>query len=248
MPQLLLPLVPDGAAPPEPVFQRHSPGRTVDVSPGDPPGLSACRRGPTILSHVHRPVDLPGQLPTKRHHPALRRISHQREAERQEVPRRGHCRLLSAASRTQGRLSEPVREAPSASPTAAPGPPVCRDVPGTGRLPDPPTARAPADEPLVEFHKPPPPASPPPASDQSQRSVQDAAAADGLGMACTRVMCDLPALEQNGLFRHFNHCFPSLPGLLSRDWMEADPELAGALYVDGHVRRRNRPIRAPLSS
>jgi len=25
-------------------------------------------------------------------------------------------------------------------------------------------------------------------------------------------------------------------GLLSRDWMEASPELAGALYVDGHVR------------
>ncbi len=25
-------------------------------------------------------------------------------------------------------------------------------------------------------------------------------------------------------------------GLLSRDWMEADPELAGALYTDGHVR------------
>jgi hypothetical protein len=25
-------------------------------------------------------------------------------------------------------------------------------------------------------------------------------------------------------------------GLLSRDWLEADPELAGALYVDGHVR------------
>lgn len=115
-------------------------------------------------------------------------------------------------------------------------------------------------------------------------------------------MCALPALEQNGLFRHLNHCFPSLPGyyttlqvitllgymalcrikaveqlqyqppgelgkllgldripevrclrrkmtlltvgdgpqtwagLLSRDWMEADPELAGALYVDGHVR------------
>ena len=25
-------------------------------------------------------------------------------------------------------------------------------------------------------------------------------------------------------------------GLLSRDWLEAAPELAGALYVDGHVR------------
>jgi prepilin-type processing-associated H-X9-DG protein len=25
-------------------------------------------------------------------------------------------------------------------------------------------------------------------------------------------------------------------GLLSRDWLAADPELAGALYVDGHVR------------
>ena len=181
---------------------------------------------------------------------------------------------------------------------------------------------------------PPPCFSPPPpvVTDQSQRTVQDAAAADGLGVACTRVldrvaasvgllpggaatqfqpcrgvplggvMCTLPALAQNGLFRHLNTCFPSLggyyttlqvmtllgymalcriktveqlqyhspgelgkllgldrvpevrclryklasltvgegpqtwAGLLSRDWLEADPELAGALYTDGHVR------------
>jgi hypothetical protein len=171
-----------------------------------------------------------------------------------------------------------------------------------------------------------------PATDKSQRTVQDAAAADGLGMACTRVcdrvaaslgllpggaatqfepcrdvkfggvLCALPALAQCGLFRHLEACFTSLGGyyttlqvmtllgymalcriktveqlqyespgelgkllgldrvpevrclrgkltalsagdapqqwaaLLSRDWMEADPELAGTLYVDGHVR------------
>ncbi|MCU0981586.1 MAG: hypothetical protein MUF25_20740 [Pirellulaceae bacterium] len=170
------------------------------------------------------------------------------------------------------------------------------------------------------------------ATDQSQRTVQDAAAGAGLGMACTRVldrvaaslgllpggaatqfeacrdvplggvMCALPALAENGLFRHLSTCFPSLggyyttlqvmtllgymalcrikaveqlqyhppgelgkllgldrvpevrclryklvsltagegpqtwAGLLSRDWLEADPDLAGALYVDGHVR------------
>jgi transposase-like protein len=170
------------------------------------------------------------------------------------------------------------------------------------------------------------------ASDKSQRGRQDAAAADGLGIACTRllervgaavgllpggaptryetcrdvtfggVLCALPALEQNGLFRHLDSCFVPLGGYyttlqifsllgymalcriktveqlqyhppgelgkllgldrvpevrclrnklealstnqapqkwaaqLSQDWMQADPDLAGALYVDGHVR------------
>jgi transposase len=170
------------------------------------------------------------------------------------------------------------------------------------------------------------------ASDKSQRGVQDAAAAEGLGIACTRVLervsaaigllpggaparyeacrdvtfggvlCALPALEQNGLFRHLDRCFLPLGGYytrlqifsllgfmalcriktveqlqyhppgelgkllgldrvpevrclrnklsalsagqapeiwaaqLSQDWMQADPDLAGALYVDGHVR------------
>jgi len=169
------------------------------------------------------------------------------------------------------------------------------------------------------------------ASDKSDRSVEDAAAADALGTACTRpaervaaalgllpgaptrfeacrdvtfggVLCALPALAQNGLFSHLDACFGSLggyyttvqvvtlladmalcriktveqlqyhppgelgkllgldrvpevrclrqklerlsaedaaarwAGLLSRDWMEAAPDLAGTLYVDGHVR------------
>jgi transposase len=170
------------------------------------------------------------------------------------------------------------------------------------------------------------------ATDKSQRGLQDVAAADGLGMACTRlvervaaavgllpggaptryeachdvtfggVLCALPALEQNGLFRHLDRCFTPLSGYyttlqifsllaymalcriktveqlqyyppgelgkllgldrvpevrclrekltaltanqapeiwaaqLSQDWMQADPDLAGALYVDGHVR------------
>ncbi len=172
----------------------------------------------------------------------------------------------------------------------------------------------------------------PPASDKSQRGIQDSAAAEEMGTACTRpvervcaalgmlpdgaptrfepcrdvtnggVLCALPALIRNGLFRHLDQCFSPLGGyyttlqvmvllawmalcriktveqlqyhspgelgkllgldrvpevrclrnkltllsaddspekwaaLLSRDWLEADPDLAGSLYVDGHVR------------
>jgi hypothetical protein len=225
----------------------------------------------------------------------------------------------------QGRVSVP---SPAASPESRP------DDGGPSPRQDP--LRSPADESGATARDlPPPPSSlqpPPIATDQSQRTVQDAAAAEGLGMACTRVldrvaaslgllpggaatqfqpcrdvpfggvMCALPALAQNGLFRHLSLCFPSLggyyttlqvmtllgymalcriktveqlqyhppgelgkllgldrvpevrclryklasltagdapqtwAGLLSRDWLEADAELAGALYVDGHVR------------
>ena len=170
---------------------------------------------------------------------------------------------------------------------------------------------------------------PPTASDKSTRAVEDATAE--MGTACTRpdervlaafglldgaptrfetcrdvsfggVLCALPALAENGLFRHIHDCLAQLrgyystlhvivllahmalcriktveqlqyqppgelgkllgldrvpevrclrhklaalsiadgpkkwAGLLSRDWLEAAPELAGALYVDGHVR------------
>ena len=170
---------------------------------------------------------------------------------------------------------------------------------------------------------------PPIATDRSTRAVEDAAAE--MGTACTRpdqrvlaafglldgapthfepcrdvsfggVLCALPALAENGLFRHIHDCLVQLrgyystlhvivllahmalcrikaveqlqyqppgelgkllgldrvpevrclrrklaalslddgpkkwAGLLSRDWLEAAPELAGALYVDGHVR------------
>ncbi len=170
---------------------------------------------------------------------------------------------------------------------------------------------------------------PPTATDKSTRAVADAAAE--MGTACTRpeervmaavgllngastcfescrdvsfggVLCALPALAENGLFRHIHDCLAQLrgyystlhviillaymalcrikvveqlqyqppgelgkllgldrvpevrclrrklaalsiddgpekwAGLLSRDWLEAAPELAGALYVDGHVR------------
>jgi len=166
-------------------------------------------------------------------------------------------------------------------------------------------------------------------SDKSQRSLHDASAP--MGTACTRpderimaafgmldgaptrfepcrdvsfgaVLCALPALIANGLFRHVEACFKPLNGyyttlqilillaymalcriktaeqlqyrspgelgkllgldripevrclrkklaqlskdeapdkwaaLLSRDWMEQSPELAGNLYIDGHVR------------
>jgi transposase len=84
--------------------------------------------------------------------------------------------------------------------------------------------------------------SPPVAWDQSARGTQDTVAADGLGMACTRVLertsaalgllpggapirfepcrdvsfggvlCALPALTQNELFQHLEQCFPSLGG------------------------------------
>ena len=167
------------------------------------------------------------------------------------------------------------------------------------------------------------------ATDKSARAVEDAAAE--MGTACTRpdervlaafglldeastrfetcrdvsfggVLCALPALAENGLFRHIHDCLGKLrgyystlhvivllaymalcrikaveqlqyqppgelgkllgldrvpevrclrrklaalsvndaperwAGLLSRDWLEAAPELAGTLYVDGHVR------------
>ena len=170
---------------------------------------------------------------------------------------------------------------------------------------------------------------PPTASDKSTRAVEDALAE--MGTACTRpdervlaafgflngastcfepcrdvsfggVLCALPALAENGLFRHIHDCLVQLrgyystlhvivllahmalcrikaverlqyeppgelgkllgldrvpevrclrhklaalsiddgpekwAGLLSRDWLEAAPELAGTLYVDGHVR------------
>jgi hypothetical protein len=170
---------------------------------------------------------------------------------------------------------------------------------------------------------------PPTATDKSTRVALDATAE--MGTACTRpdervlaafgflngastrfetcrdvsfggVLCALPALAENGLFRHMEACLQKLrgyyntlhvlvllahmalcrikaveqlqyqppgelgkllgldripevrclrrklaalsiddgpekwAGLLSRDWLEATPELAGALYVDGHVR------------
>lgn len=172
-------------------------------------------------------------------------------------------------------------------------------------------------------------------SDKSTRSNEDRAAGQEMGVACTRpiervlaslgklpggapiqfescrdvsyggVLCALPALAENGLFRHLQATFPTLTGyyttlhlilllaymalcrirtveqlqyespgelgklmgldrvpevrclrkklrqlsqgqddkapeiwagLLSKDWMELEPELAGTLYVDGHVR------------
>ena len=172
-------------------------------------------------------------------------------------------------------------------------------------------------------------------SDKSTRSNEDRGAGDEMGIACTRpiervlaslgklpggastqfescrdvshggVLCALPALVENGLFRHLQTTFPTLTGyyttlhvilllaymalcrirtveqlqyespgelgklmgldrvpevrclrqklkqlsqgqndkapeiwagLLSKDWMEQEPELAGTLYVDGHVR------------
>jgi transposase len=168
-------------------------------------------------------------------------------------------------------------------------------------------------------------------SDKSTRSDADAAAGDEMGIACTRpcerimaaigllpggattefqpcrdisyggVLCALPALAENGLFRHLetlpvlsgyymtlqvilllaymalcrikaveqlqyetpgelgkllgldripevrclrkklsqlsrNEAPQHWAGVLSREWMERSPELAGTLYVDGHVR------------
>jgi len=168
-------------------------------------------------------------------------------------------------------------------------------------------------------------------SDKSTRSDADAAASDEMGIACTRacervmaaigllpggattefqpcrdvsyggVLCALPALAENGLFRHLetlpvlsgyymtlqvilllaymalcrikaveqlqyetpgelgkllgldripevrclrkklsqlsqNEAPQRWAGVLSREWMERNPELAGTLYVDGHVR------------
>jgi transposase len=174
-----------------------------------------------------------------------------------------------------------------------------------------------------------PTSKPPVATDKSTRAALDASAE--MGTACTRpdervlaafgfltgastcfevcrdvsfggVLCALPALAENGLFRHIHDCLEKLrgyystlhvivllahmalcrikaveqlqyqppgelgkllgldrvpevrclryklaalssddgpekwAGLLSRDWLEAAPDLAGVLYVDGHVR------------
>jgi transposase len=192
-----------------------------------------------------------------------------------------------------------------------------------GRLPEPgpPGGEKPGSEPS--------PAAQPPTTDRSTRAVADAAAE--MGTACTRpdervlaafglldgaptrfescrdvsfggVLCALPALAENGLFRHIHDCLSQLrgyystlhviillahmalcriktveqlqyqppgelgklsgldrvpevrclrrklaalssddgpskwSGLLSQDWLKAAPELAGTLYVDGHVR------------
>jgi hypothetical protein len=182
------------------------------------------------------------------------------------------------------------------------------------------------EEPIPENSPAPRPPAP---TDKSTRAVEDAMA--DMGTACTRpdervlaafgflngastrfeacrdvsfggVLCALPALAENGLFRHIHDCLVQLrgyystlhvivllahmalcrikaaeqlqyqppgelgkllgldripevrclryklaalssdngpekwAGLLSRDWLESAPELAGALYVDGHVR------------
>ena len=177
-----------------------------------------------------------------------------------------------------------------------------------------------------------PSAALPHGSDKSQRTREDAAAGNEMGVACTRtldrvqatlgllpggaptqfehcrdvsfggVLCALPALAQNGLFEHIEEFFPTLGGYyttlqvvtllammalariktveqlqyvspgelgkllgldripevrclrnklaqlslnkapekwaeqLSRDWLKGSDELAGMLYVDGHVR------------
>jgi len=196
----------------------------------------------------------------------------------------------------QGRVHEPSRE----------------KIPGAAEQPS-----EPADQPSLQ------------ASDKSTRSDEDASAE--MGMACTRpgervlsalgmldgaptrfepcrdvsfgaVLCALPALAEQGLFRHLGQSLPSLSGyyttlqviillaymalcriktverlqyeppgelgklmgldrvpevrclrrkltqltrdeapekwaaLLSHDWLEQSPQLAGTLYVDGHVR------------
>ena len=180
-----------------------------------------------------------------------------------------------------------------------------------------------------QLHERPAPHDPEEVTDKSQRTRQDAGAE--MGTACTRpgervlaslgmlngaptrfepcrdvsfggVLCALPALTANGLFRHLKQCFPSLSGyyttlhvmtllafmalcriraveqlqyespgelgkllgldripevrclrhklaqlslekapeewagMLSQDWLNDAPELAGTLYVDGHVR------------
>jgi transposase len=218
--------------------------------------------------------------------------------------------------------TEPVPLPPGVSaPETEPVPlPPGVSAPETEPVPLPPGVSAPKNAPA------PPPPTP---TDKSTRAVEDAAAE--MGTACTRpdqralaafglldgaptrfetchdvpcggVLCALPALEANGLFRHIHDCLKKLrgyystlhvivllahmalcriktveqlqyqppgelgkllgldrvpevrclrhklaalsiddgpkkwAGLLSQDWLKAEPELAGALYVDGHVR------------
>ena len=219
----------------------------------------------------------------------------------------------------QGRLTEPCPLEPGASApdqAAALQPPIATDLSAAQAIEGFPPYQAAALQ-------------PPTATDKSTRAVEDAAAE--MGTACTRpdervlaafglldgaptrfetcrdvsfggVLCALPALAENGLFRHIHDCLAQLrgyystlhvivllahmalcriktveqlqyqppgelgkllgldrvpevrclrhklaalslddgpqkwAGLLSQDWLEAAPELAGALYVDGHVR------------
>jgi hypothetical protein len=218
----------------------------------------------------------------------------------------------------QGRLIAPGRRQPE--PSAADGAP----AEPTPRATDPSAPDGPPDGVAPEG-----PPSTPRATDRSARAVLDAAAQ--MGTACTRpderalasfglldgaptrfetcrdvacggVLCALPALEVNGLFRHIRDGLARLrgyystlhvmillaymalcriktveqlqyqppgelgkllgldrvpevrclrnklaalsrddapqkwAGLLSRDWFKDEPERAGALYVDGHVR------------
>ena len=218
----------------------------------------------------------------------------------------------------QGRLIEPCPLQPGES------------APETKPAPRQPVESSPETEPVPLQPRESAPAPPPPtATDKSTRAVLDAAAE--MGTACTRpdqralaafglldgaptrfetchdvpcggVLCALPALEANGLFRHIHDCLKKLrgyystlhvivllahmalcriktveqlqyqspgelgkllgldrvpevrclrhklaalsiddgpkkwAGLLSQDWLNAEPELAGVLYVDGHVR------------
>ena len=217
----------------------------------------------------------------------------------------------------QGGLTEPRSDPPAESaPENAPAQQGGLTEPRS----DPPVESAPETAPVAQ---------PPVPTDKSTRAVLDAAAE--MGTACTRpdhralaafglldgaptrfetcrdvpcggVLCALPALEANGLFRHIHDCLLKLrgyystlhvivllahmalcriktveqlqyqppgelgkllgldrvpevrclrhklaalsiddgpkkwAGLLSQDWLKAEPELAGALYVDGHVR------------
>jgi hypothetical protein len=136
----------------------------------------------------------------------------------------------------QGRVSEPRREQQAAVPP--PADPAA--TPGQGQASSP---EHPHVETVRDECPPPSRLEPPlPATDKSQRTRQDAAAAEGLGVGCTRVLdrvaaalgllpggaatqfapcrdvalggvlCALPALAQNGLFRHLDTCFTSLGG------------------------------------
>ncbi len=140
----------------------------------------------------------------------------------------------------QGRMSEPYRDQQVVPPPADCDGPPRDDTPPSREHQSIQTA---CDE-RTQGSRPEPP---PPATDKSQRTMQDAAAAEGLGVGCTRVLDRVAAslgLLPGGAATQFEPCrdvaFDGAPqiwaGLLSRDWLEADPGLAGALYVDGHVR------------
>src|SRR5208282_4912447 len=182
--------------------------------------VSTPRERSPLFSDVHCPTDLPECLPPGRYRARLRRLEAERHSQRQQVSRRGRESVLHASCDTRRHGDDAGGHRPS------------RTVAG-GWL-EPKRSRRAPDQ--AAAHQ------PPIATDRSTRAVEDAAAE--MGTACTRpdqrvlaafglldgapthfepcrdvsfggVLCALPALAENGLFRHIHVCLAQLRGYYS---------------------------------